>query len=71
VRVDLYAPERPLVMVEGGDPWQGRAGPPDGEELNGSSLVAVVQYGQTEILIPGTQRPRSLLVTTSPRWTWS
>ncbi len=53
VRVDLYAPERPLVMVEGGDPWQGRAGPPDGEELNGSSLVAVVQYGQTEILIPG------------------
>lgn len=53
VRVDLYAPRRPLTMAEGADPWQGRAGPPDGEELNGSSLVAVVHYGQTEVLIPG------------------
>jgi beta-lactamase superfamily II metal-dependent hydrolase len=53
VRVDFFAPQRPLIMVDGPDPWGARSSPPGGEELNAGSLVAVIDCGETEFLLPG------------------
>jgi competence protein ComEC len=53
VRILFYAPARPLVLIDGGDPWAERAGPPSGDELNGGSLVALLGVGQAEVLLPG------------------
>jgi competence protein ComEC len=50
----LFPPDRPLSMagnVE--DPWEGRARPPTGDELNASSVVVVVSYQGKDILVPG------------------
>jgi competence protein ComEC len=38
-------------MVNGPEPWP--SGSPTGDELNGSSLVAVVSIGSVDVLIPG------------------
>jgi competence protein ComEC len=51
--VRLFGPREPLTMVAGASPWQGRAGPPSGDELNGSSLVALVGVGDVDFLLPG------------------
>ena len=53
VRVTFFAPRRPLVMLDGPDPWGARASPPGGEELNGSSVVSLLTYGEAEVLLPG------------------
>ena len=53
VGITLYAPARPLVLLEGGEPWgQGRA-PPSGDDLNGGSLVALLDIGGSHVLLPG------------------
>lgn len=51
--VDFYAPRVPLLMVDGADPWRRRGEAPSGEELNASSVVALLRYGDTEVLLPG------------------
>jgi competence protein ComEC len=51
--VRLCAPREPLVLVEGVDPWAENGGEPSGDELNGSSVVAVVSVGSIDVLIPG------------------
>jgi competence protein ComEC len=51
VVVRFFAPVSPLSMTDGLEPWP--SGPPTGDELNGSSLVAVVSIGSIDILIPG------------------
>jgi competence protein ComEC len=48
----LFAPERPVVLVDGPDPWVGKS-PPSGDELNGDSLVALMSVGSTSVLLPG------------------
>jgi competence protein ComEC len=53
VVVRFFAPGEPLVLVDGGDPWAAGNGEPSGDELNGSSLVAVVSIGSVGVLIPG------------------
>ena len=53
VVVHFYAPAKPLVLVDGANPWVGEGGQPTGDELNGSSLVAVVSVGGVDLLIPG------------------
>ncbi len=53
VTVRFFAPERPLVVAAGAQPWRARGGPPSGEELNASSLVALLTVGQTDFLLPG------------------
>lgn len=53
VTVEFFAPRRALALTDGPMPWAARGLPPDGEELNGSSLVAVVRYGEAEWLLPG------------------
>jgi len=53
VTVRFFAPHRPLVIMAGAHPWQARGGPPSGEELNASSLVALLTVGQTDFLLPG------------------
>jgi competence protein ComEC len=51
--VTFFAPARPLTLFAGPHPWgEGRA-PPSGDELNGASLVAVVDAGEAEVLLPG------------------
>jgi competence protein ComEC len=53
IGITLYAPARPLVLLEGGEPWgQGRA-PPSGDELNGGSVVALLDIGGARVLLPG------------------
>lgn len=52
VEVSFFTPRRPLVMHDGPDPWGSRA-PPGGEELNGSSVVALLRNGEAEFLLPG------------------
>jgi competence protein ComEC len=51
--VRFFAQERPLTLVTGPEPWSARGGEPSGEELNASSLVAVVSIGGLDVLIPG------------------
>ncbi|MFH0917335.1 MAG: ComEC/Rec2 family competence protein [bacterium] len=53
VAIRFFAPSRPVTLVDGPDPWQDRSGPPTGDELNDSSLVAVLSAGSIEVLIPG------------------
>jgi competence protein ComEC len=53
VVVRLFAPVRPLIVVDGPDPWAERSGAPTGDELNGASVVAVVSAGGIDVLIPG------------------
>ena len=53
VLVRLYAPADPLTIVDGPDPWAAEYGLPSGDELNGSSVVALVSVGDTDILLPG------------------
>jgi competence protein ComEC len=51
--VNFFAPPRPLRMVDGAEPWALRGAPPDGEELNSSSVVALLRQGEVEVLLPG------------------
>lgn len=54
VVVRLFAPDRPLGMVDGDRPWAARGGAaPTGDELNGASLVAVVSVGSWDVLLCG------------------
>jgi len=53
VMVRFFAPDLPLVLVDGPDPWSERSEAPSGDELNGASLVAVVSVGSVDVLIPG------------------
>lgn len=53
VNVRLFAPSRPLVLVDGVDPWARVGGPPSGDELNGGSLVALLSAGEVDFLLPG------------------
>jgi competence protein ComEC len=49
----FFAPIRPLVLLDGADPWAERGGQPSGDELNGASLVSVVSIGSLDVLLPG------------------
>ena len=49
----FFAPARPLVMVDGADPWSEKGGQPSGDELNGDSLVSVLSIGSVDVLLPG------------------
>ena len=51
--VGFYVPAEPVVMVDGDDPWALRGGAPTGDEMNASSVVAVVRDGPIAILLPG------------------
>ncbi len=51
VSIRFFAPKRPLTMVDGPEPWP--SGQPTGDDLNRSSLVAVVSIGDIEVLLPG------------------
>jgi competence protein ComEC len=51
--VTFFAPRRSLTMVAGTSPWGEGRDPPSGDELNGASLVAVLDAGDTEVLLPG------------------
>ncbi len=51
VRVRFFAPTRPLTMVDRPEPWP--SGQPTGDDLNGSSLAAVISIGDVDVLIPG------------------
>lgn len=51
--VRFFAPDSPLTLVDGPDPWSERGEAPSGDELNGASLVAVVSIGSVDVLIPG------------------
>lgn len=53
VAIRFFAPSRPVTLVDGPEPWADRSRPPTGDELNDSSLVAVLSAGGIEMLIPG------------------
>ncbi|MFH1833779.1 MAG: ComEC/Rec2 family competence protein, partial [bacterium] len=53
VTVRFFAPARSLVLTDGPDPWAGSSGSPTGDELNRSSLVAVLDAGGVGVLLPG------------------
>ncbi len=53
VTVTFFAPARPLTMFAGPHPWGEGRDPPSGDELNGTSLVALLDAGETEVLMPG------------------
>lgn len=53
VVVDFYAPSRPLVLVQGSQPWALRGSVPSAEELNNASLVARISAGGWDLLLPG------------------
>ena len=60
VTVRFYAPARPLVMADGPDAWALRGGAPTGDELNGTSLAAVVSVGTVDFLLPGDAEAEAL-----------
>lgn len=60
VAVVFFGPTRPQVLQDGGDPWGPGVAPPSGDELNGGSLVAVLQAGGIETLVPGDAEADSL-----------
>jgi competence protein ComEC len=53
VGITLYTPARPLVLLEGGEPWGPGRDPPSGDELNGGSVVALLDIGGVHVLLPG------------------
>jgi competence protein ComEC len=53
VTVTFFAPARPLTMLTGPHPWGEGRDPPSGDQLNGASLVALLDAGETEVLMPG------------------
>jgi competence protein ComEC len=53
VRVVFFAPPDPLVLLAGEHPWGDGRDPPSGDELNGGSLVALLDAGEAEVLLPG------------------
>jgi competence protein ComEC len=53
VTVTFFTPARPLTMFTGPHPWGEGRDPPSGDQLNGVSLVALLDAGETEVLIPG------------------
>jgi competence protein ComEC len=53
IGLTLYAPERPLVLLEGGEPWGAGRAPPSGDELNGGSVVTLLDIAGTRVLLPG------------------
>ena len=53
VRIVFFAPASPLVLLDGESPWGDGRDPPSGDELNGGSLVAVLDAGEAEVLLPG------------------
>jgi competence protein ComEC len=60
VTVQFFAPESPLVLLQGRDPWAARGTAPTGEEMNVASLVAVVQTEHLAVLIPGDAEVKAL-----------
>ncbi len=53
VSVKFYAPAQPLVIMEGEQPWGEGRGPPSGDELNGGSIVALLEVDGVRFLLPG------------------
>jgi competence protein ComEC len=53
LKVRLFTPEHSLQLVDGPNPWARVSGPPGGDELNAASIVAVVSWGESDVLIPG------------------
>jgi competence protein ComEC len=53
VVVRLFASPKPLILVDGAEPWAALGDEPSGDELNGASLVAVVGIGDIDVLVPG------------------
>ncbi len=53
VRIVFFAPASPQVLLDGESPWGDGCAPPSGDELNGGSLVAVLDAGEAEVLLPG------------------
>lgn len=51
--VRLYAPVRPLALLDGPQPWGEGRGPPTGDELNGGSIVTLLEAGGARFLLPG------------------
>jgi|GEM_PF-206053 len=60
IGVRFYAPARPLVLTDGGDPWAQRGEEPSGDDLNGSSLVALLSVGEIDVLLPGDAEAETL-----------
>ncbi len=53
VSMAFFGPARSLLLLDDGDPWGGRGGPPSGDELNGGSLVTLLSVREAEVLLPG------------------
>jgi competence protein ComEC len=51
--VRCFTPAKPLVLLDGDQPWGAMGGAPTGDELNASSLVAMVSVGTVDVLLPG------------------
>jgi competence protein ComEC len=53
LKIHLYAPGKSLAMVDGDAPWALRSGPPGGDEMNSGSIVALLSWGDSDVLLPG------------------
>lgn len=53
VKLTLFAPPKPLVMLQGGEPWGEGRSPPTGDELNAGSIVTLLQVDGASFLLPG------------------
>lgn len=51
--IHLFTPQDPLVLVDGPDPWARVSKPPGGDEMNATSIVALVSWGEKDFLLPG------------------
>ncbi|MCL5735102.1 MAG: ComEC/Rec2 family competence protein [Actinobacteria bacterium] len=49
----VFAPPRPLEMVDSRNPWALQAGPPTGDEMNAGSVICVLSVGESDFLLPG------------------
>ncbi len=53
VTVRLYAPAKPIVLVDGPEPWGEGHSPPTGDELNAGSIVVRLEAGGGSLLLTG------------------
>jgi competence protein ComEC len=51
--VRCFAPTKPLVMLDGYNPWKALGGTPSGDALNSASLVTLLSVGAIDVLLPG------------------
>jgi competence protein ComEC len=60
IGITFYAPAKPLVLLADGEPWGEGRSPPSGDELNGGSLVTLLDIRGARILLPGDAEAETL-----------